>query len=274
MQRMMQSRGGTVFIGGLVAAVAVVLLLVYLVQYRSSLNNNNESVTVLVATKLIPQGTSGDTVASEHWFKQLEVKRGDLQDGAITDPSQITGRVAASDVYPDTQLTTTQFTTAPSDAAAVKVKGDMRAIDIPLDAATGAIGYVHAGDHVDILAGFNVIPLDANGVPKTGAQERPVLKIIAQDVPVLFVPAGVKPGDTTPTASTGGNPDNNLVVELTDAQASQVAFASQNGKLWVTVRGANATDSVNMNSRDNFVTLETLLFGIKPVAAERSLGSK
>jgi flagella basal body P-ring formation protein FlgA len=92
-QRMMQSRGGTVVVGGLVAAVAVVLLLVYLVQYRDSLNNSNESVPVLVANQQIQQGTSGDTVASEHMFKQVEVRRGDLQDGAITDPSQIAGRV-------------------------------------------------------------------------------------------------------------------------------------------------------------------------------------
>ncbi|HEY0387102.1 MAG TPA: Flp pilus assembly protein CpaB [Gaiellales bacterium] len=270
MQRIMQSRGGTVLVGGVVAAVAVALLLVYLAQYRDSLNNDNESVPVLVANQQISQGTSGDTVASQHMFKQMEVRRGDLQDGAITDPSQIAGRVASATVYPGTQLTTTEFTTAPSDAAAVKVKDDMRAIAIPLDAATGAIGYVHAGDHVDILGGFNVIPLDSNGVPKQGAQQRPVLKIIAQDVPVLFVPPGVKPGD----AGTVGTSDDNIVVALTDAQASNVAFASQNGKLWVTVRGADAKNSFDLNSRDNFVTLETVLFGVKPVAVERSFGGK
>jgi Flp pilus assembly protein CpaB len=146
----------------------------------------------------------------------------------------------------------------------------MRAIAIPLDSATGAIGYVHAGDHVDILAGFNVIPLDSNGVPKQGAQQRPVLKIVAQDVPVLFVPPGVKPGDT----STSGGGDNNIVVALTDAQASNVAFSSQNGKLWVTVRGADAKNTFDMTSRQNFVTLESVLFGVKPIAIERSFGAK
>jgi Flp pilus assembly protein CpaB len=266
-QRIMQSRGGTVFVGGLAAAVAVVLLLVYLSQYRSSLNNSNETVPVLVANQLIPQGSSGDTVASQRWYKQVEVKRGDLQSGAITDPSQIAGRIASSDVFPGTQLTTTEFTAAPSDSAAYKLKGDDRAIAIPFDAAHGAVGYVHAGDHVDILAGFNVVPLDSNGVPKTGAQQRPVLKVIAQDVPVLFVPPGVKPGSQNSAS-------NAIVVELTDAQASNVAFASDNGRLWVTVRGPGGSNSFDLTSRANFVTLETLLFGVKPVAVERSFGSK
>ena len=93
-------------------------------------------------------------------------------------------------MYPDTQLTTSQFTSPPNNSASVSLSGDQRAIAIPFDAAHGAVGYVHPGDHADILAGFNVIPLDKNGVPLQGAQQRPVMKVIAQDVPVLFVPAG------------------------------------------------------------------------------------
>lgn len=267
MQRIMQSRGGTVVVGGLAAAVAVVLLLVYLAQYRDSVNNSNQSVTVLVANQLIPQGTSGDTVASEHWYASSEVKRGDLQDGAITSPSQITGKVAGSDVFPNTQLTASEFTAAPSDSASIKLKGDMRAIALPFDASSGAIGYVHAGDHVDILAGFNVVALDKNGVPKAGAQQRPVLKVIAQDVPVLFVPPSVKAGDTTSS-------QNSVVVELTDLQASMVAFASENGKLQLAVRGSNSSNSFNVNDPANFMTLEQLLFNLKPVAAEHSFRSR
>jgi hypothetical protein len=53
-----------------------------------------------------------------------------------------------------------------------------------------------------------------------------------------------------------------------------VAFASDNGRLWVTVRGPGGSNSFDLTSRANFVTLETLLFGVKPVAVERSFGSK
>ena len=269
MQRMFHSRGGTVVIGGIAALVAAVLLLVYLSQYRDNLNNSNESVTVLVANKLIPQGTPGDQVAGQHWYKQVEVQRRDLLDGAITNPSQIAGKVAASSVYPDTQLTTSQFTSPPNNSASVSLSGDQRAIAIPFDAAHGAVGYVHPGDHVDILAGFNVIPLDKNGVPLQGAQQRPVMKVIAQDVPVLFVPAAVKDGSTQATSS-----DNSVVVRLTDEQASAVAFASDNGKVWISVRGNDGTSSFDVNNKDNFMTLEQLLFNVKPVAAERSFGAR
>jgi len=268
-QRIFQSRGGTVVIGGLAALAAAALLLVYLAKYRDSLNNSNESVTVLVATRLIPEGTPGSQVASQHWYKQDEVQRRDLQDGAITDPSQISGKIAGSDVYPGTQLTTTEFGSAPSNSASIKLTGAERAVAIPLDAAHGAIGYVHPGDHVDILAGFNVVPLDKNGVPKQGAQQRPVMKVIAQDIQVLFVPPATSSSDPTPS-------NGDILVKLPDATtASEVAFAVDNGKVWLTVRapdGSNGFTSPYDNA--NFMTLEQELFGVKPVAVERSFGGK
>ena len=269
MQRIFQSRGGTVIIGGLAALAAAALLLVYLAKYRDSLNNSNESVTVLVATRLIPEGTPGSQVASQHWYRQDEVQRRDLQDGAITDPSQITGKIAGSDVFPGTQLTTTEFASAPTNSASIKLTGAERAVAIPLDAAHGAIGYVHSGDHVDIMAGFNVIPLDRNGIPKQGAQQRPVMKVIAQDVQVLFVPPSTNPGDPTPS-------NNSIVVNLPDATtASEVAFAVDNGEVWLTVRAPNGSNGFTSTyDKANFMTLEQELFGVKPVAVERSLGGK
>jgi pilus assembly protein CpaB len=268
-QRIFQSRGGTVIIGGLAALAAAALLLVYLAKYRDSLNNSNQSVTVLVATRLIPEGTPGSQVASQHWYKQDEVQRRDLQDGAITDPSQISGKIAGSDVFPGTQLTTTEFASAPSNSAAIKLTGTERAVAVPLDAAHGALGYIHPGDHVDILAGFNVVPLDKNGIPKQGAQQRPVMKVIAQDVQVLFVPSAASSTDPAPT-------NGPVVVKLPDATtASEVAFAADNGKLWLTVRAPDGSNGFTSPlDKANFMTLEQELFGVKPVAVERSFGGK
>jgi len=241
-QRIFQSRGGTVVIGGLAALAAAALLLVYLAKYRDSLNNSNESVTVLVATRLIPEGTPGSQVASQHWYKQDEVQRRDLQDGAITAPSQISGKIAGSDVFPGTQLTTTEFASAPDNSASIKLTGEQRAV---------------------------AIPLDKNGIPKQGAQQRPVMKVIAQDVQVLFVPSATSSTDSTPT-------NGSIVVKLPDPNtASQVSFAADNGKIWLTVRAPDGSNGFTSPlDKANFMTLEQELFGVKPVAVERSFGGK
>ncbi len=117
------------------------------------------------------------------------------------------------------------------------------------------------GDHVDVYAGFNVIPLGLDGRPANGGQARPVLRLIMSDIPIVQVANDEGGAGSKPT---------NVSLRVDDEQAAQLAFASDNGKVWLSLRPAVGAKS----SPPGVVTIETLLLGIKPVTAVRSLGGR
>ena len=263
-QRLMASRTGTIALSGLAALLAAGIFFAYLKRYRASVNEGAQPMTVLVAKGLVEKGMPGNVIGKEELFQPTEVPKNDVKEGAITDPDLLRGRTAIRDVYPGAQLTTADFTATTTTALSMDLTADQRAIAVPVDAAHGLIGQVQAGDHVDVFAGFNVHRIQADGTSDPNAAERPVLKLIVEDVLVLHAPdegqAGVAAGQNATSVTLG----------LTDKEAADVAFSSENGKLWIALRprtGAKPTSP-------DLVTLETILFGVKPVAAVRSFGGQ
>ena len=263
-QRLLSTRGGTFAVAGVAALVSGLVILLYLNRYRDSVNESGESVPILVAGSLIEKGTPGNAIGSQRLFQVKEVVKSQLQDGAITDPATLRGRFALHDIYPDQQLTAADFTSTASDSMAADISGDQRAISIPLDSAHGMIGHIEPGDHVDVLAGFNVKRVDRNGVPlDSGGQARPVLKVIMEDIFVLDAP-------TDSGGGFGGSRASNVSLRVTDHQAANLAFAAENGKIWIVLRpraGGQPTSP-------ELVTLETVLLGVKPVTALKSFGGQ
>ncbi len=251
-------------VGGLAAVIAAVVLVVYLNRYRDSVSSDNQAVSVLVAKSLIPEGTSGDVIGSTELFTRVDTQKTEVKDGAITDPAVLHGRTVVSDIFPGQQLTAADFTTEAVNALGQKLVGEQRAISLPLDSAHGLTGRVYAGDHVDVLAGFVVQPVDKTGQPVLDAgPSRAVIKPIMQDILVVAVP------EPDQSALPGGGAGH-LTLQVTPEEASELAFASDNGKLWIVLRPRTGAPPV----QPNLVTLETLLLGIPPLAIEKSLVQK
>lgn len=245
-QKLTSTRGGTIVLGAAAALIAGVILLVYLNRYRSTINAGEAPATVLVAKGLIEKGTPGDTIGLKKLFQPADVREADLKEGAVTDPALLRGRIAVDNIYPGQQLTAADF--APTSATAIgpKLIDRQRAISIPLDTSHGIIGHVEAGDRVDVYAGFNV----TQGI---GSQGQPVLKVIMQNAVVLDAPAA--------GGAAGGASTANVVLRADYQQAAELAWASDNGKLWIVLRprgGAPIT-------KPGVVTAESLLLGVKPV---------
>jgi Flp pilus assembly protein CpaB len=261
-QRLLSTRGGTFAVAGGAALIAGLILLLYLNRYRDSVRESGEVLPVLVAGSLIEKGTPGNTVGSQELFQVKEIAKSQVADGAITDPTTLRGRFAIHDIYPDQQLTAADFTGTASDSLAADLSRDQRAMSVPLDSAHGMIGDVEAGDHVDVLAGFNIQRIDRNGVPiDQGGQARPVLKVIMEDIFVLAAPEDSGGGFGASRAS-------NVTLRVTDEQAADLAFAAENGKVWIVLRPRTGAEP----STPNLVTLETLLLGVKPVTVLKSFG--
>jgi pilus assembly protein CpaB len=261
-QRLLSTRGGTIAVSAVAAALAAVILVAYLHRYRDSVRNSGVPVTVLVAKGLIEKGTSGDIIASQDLYQVSTLPKGEVVDGAITDPATLKGRVTTADVFPGEQLTAANLETGGATSLANRITGDERAVTIPIDAAHGMAGNISAGDHVDIYAGFNVKKLKADGTPDTAAAERPVLKLLVADVLVLEAP------DEGSAAIGAGGSKTQLTLRMGDQDAASTAFAADNGILWAILRPKVNADTTS----PEIISLETVLFGVPSVAVVNSLG--
>jgi Flp pilus assembly protein CpaB len=258
-QRLLSTRGGTIALSVMAGILAAAILLTYLHRYRESVRTSGVPVTILTAKSLIEKGTSGEVIATQDLYQLSFTPKGQVANGAITDPDALKGRVAAADIFPGEQLTAAKLATGGVASIANRITADQRAVTLPIDGAHGMIGNVSDGDHVDIYGGFNVRPIRRDGSPVPGGSDRPVIKLLEENVLVLEVPSGTK-----------GTGKQQMTVRVSDQAAAKLAFASDNGVLWAVLRPrANAAPT-----SPDIVTLETVLFGVPATAVIRSLGGR
>jgi Flp pilus assembly protein CpaB len=248
-QKVLSTRGGATGFAVIAALIAGLLLIVFLNSYRNSVNGDTKSATVLVAQKLIERGSSGDVIATQGLYQATRLKKSELKNGAVSDPAILRGRVASRDILPGQQLTSSDF--IKSDGSVVtKIAGNERAIAIPLDNSHGMLGDIHTGDRVDVIGGFNWEP--ANG----GARSVPVTRVLMQNVVVLRAPvAGARSGGV------GSSGTRNVVLQVPDDKAADIAFSSDNGKIWLVERPKAGAKQTN----PSIVSIDTILFGTKPL---------
>ena len=249
----LSTRNGTLLVSAITAVLAAALLLIFLSQYRESTQDDGVASSVLVAKRLIERGSPGDALADQGMFERASVPRSDLKQGALTDPESIKGQSAVADIYPGEQLTSADFAAGGARIQDRLGPGD-RAIAIPVDSVHGNIGQLQTGDRVDVLGGFNV------GDTGGGDGGKPVIEPMMRNVLVLSAPAAA-------SGNTGGN-GANVVLRASDRKAAELAFSADHGKLWLLLRpqvGARDSDIPT-------ITLETVLFGVKPVNLDQQGG--
>jgi Flp pilus assembly protein CpaB len=259
-RKLTSTREGTLALAVLAALIAAATLLMFMHGYKRTLDASAEPVTVLVAKDGLPKGSSGDLIARKGLFQATGFKREQVKDGAITDPASLRGVVAVHDIVRGQQLTTSDFA-KPSDPVLSRLGADERAISIPLDEAHGIIGRIAAGDHVDVLAGFEV---QSDGA----SRPRPIMRTLLQDVEVLQAPP-VSDTATKPLTATGGQTQN-VVLRVPEKQMGELAFSSDNGKVWIVLRPQAGATQRKMS----LVTLDRLLLGMDPIPVDRFLGKK
>jgi pilus assembly protein CpaB len=269
MTRVFTSRIGAFGMAIVLAVAAGALVLVYLANHDSSLQSSSGKVTVLVATRTIPQFTPGNQVVDGQMFRESSVSRDALADGAITDADQLKGLVARNDVYPGEQLTTNQFQRSDTTNVAVKLKADQRAVGFPVDPASGLIGQLQAGDHVDVIATFDVLPIGKNGLPLTGGQAIPLTRTIVSDALVLTAPQPSSGG-----ANGGGDSAHgpSLTLAIGTEDVNRVMFAQQKGAIWFVLRPPGSSQDVGTD----VVDVDAVLRGVNSARASvlRFTGAK
>jgi Flp pilus assembly protein CpaB len=215
---LLSTRGGAMAVAAVAAILAGILLFAFVQRYRTNQSSSSATTPVFVARSLIPQGSSADLIASQQLLQRTTLRGSQVQTGAIADPSVLHGQVAAANIYPGQQVTAADFT--PAATIASGLTATQRAVSVPVDSAHGLIGFVHTGDYVDVLASYTA---------GAGANHGSVATLL-QNILVLSAPA-------TAGGGLGGSSSNsNITLRVSDHDAPGLAFAADNGKVWIVLR--------------------------------------
>jgi Flp pilus assembly protein CpaB len=214
------------------AALAAALTSFYVSNYKKSVRDGEENVTVFVASRDIPAGTSGARAAA--LLTPTEVERQNMVTGAITSRDQVKNLIVTDKIYQDEQAIVRRF--KPLEQAGIKaeLKANVRAVQVAGDADQLLAGTVKKGDRVDVLGNYKVRE-GASGV------ETYYARTVLRNVLVLRAPEGnFSQGKLEGAVGATGS----VQLALTDAQASKLFFTIKNGDWQLDLRAVNeATDS-------------------------------
>jgi Flp pilus assembly protein CpaB len=216
----MNYRAKNIGIAVALAALAAILTSVYVVNYKRHVQNGEGKVTVLVAARDIPAGTSGADVVDQKMLKEQTVPRKAVVAGAISSPDQLAQYVATQDVFEGEQVSTRRFAPPTEQGIRAQIKGTQRAYQLTGDAHQLLAGTIQAGDHVDVVGTWDT----REGKSGTDSDTASVARVVLRNLLVLRAPAGE--GSTAKLAEG----DESVQLRVTDAQSQKLLWIEKNGK--------------------------------------------
>jgi pilus assembly protein CpaB len=199
----------------------------------------------------------------------------DVPADAITSAEQLNqvlqGKVAAGPISAGSILTESQWTTITVNVIplAEEIPSGKQAMTISTDNVRGVNGFVEPGDRVNMIItvdiGFELLPEEFSGAtvaPDTTTEGTPAqeaeqtvvtyTRFVLQGLPVMATGRDIRPEegapeqvevteDTTPEGEAAaaeeeetGN-DTTFTLEVTPEQAERIAYAVENGSIWLTL---------------------------------------
>jgi Flp pilus assembly protein CpaB len=203
------------------AALAAILTSVYVVNYKRHVQHGEDSVTVLVAARDIPSGTSGADIIDQKMLKKETVPRKAVVAGAISSADDLSQYIATQDVYEGEQVSTRRFAPPKEQGIRAQIKGTQRAYELEGDGHQLLAGTLKAGDHVDIVGTWETAPPTSAGSVADGIT---VSRVVVRDLLVLTPP------DPAAAGSAVTSSQNTAFVQLraTDAQTQKIIWIQKN----------------------------------------------
>jgi Flp pilus assembly protein CpaB len=236
----MNYRAKNIGIAVALAALAAILTSAYVVNYKRHVQNGEGKVTVLVAARDIPAGTSGADVVDQKMLKEQTVPRKAVVAGAISSPDQLSQYVATQDVFEGEQVSTRRFSPPTEQGIRAQIKGTQRAYELAGDPNQLLAGTLKDGDHVDVVGNWTVKVNGGNG------DDHHVTRVVLRNILVVRAPLGGGSGGAPLTSSSGGDKSQSIQLRVTDVQSQKLFWIEKNGDWHLTLRPpVNAVDSGN-----------------------------
>jgi pilus assembly protein CpaB len=232
----MQSRVLAVLIAVVLALVATAALVIYVNGADRRAIADQTPIRVLVATKDIKQGTSGEDAQNDEAIGWREVARGSVVENGFRSVGQLEGKFAAVDIVKGEQLLPSRWVGADEleGRGLLPIPDDHQALSIGLDLTRQVAGFVTPGDNVGIVI---TLP-NANGTNTT--------RFLLQNVRVLAVGATAV---TTRTAQGGSGRVNQgkgsqtltaITLAVKKRHVERVVYAAEEGNIYLTLMPQNA----------------------------------
>ena len=228
--------------------LAITLTTFYVTNYKHHVQHGESTVTVLVASKDIPAGTSGSDVIAKHFLTSESVARRAVVPGAISSAGQVKELVATQTVFAGEQVTTRRFGTQAQQGLRSQLEGTQRAFQVPGDANQLLAGTLRDGDRVDLVANlkYKFVNFRA-GNSSTNTDDLVASRVVLKNLLVLRAPGGGGPtSKITPNDSSFS-----VVLQVTDAQSQKLFFVMKNGDWSLQLRPV-------INPQDSPSTVETV----------------
>ena len=203
------------------AGLAAILIGIYVVSYRNSVTHGATLVKVLVASRDIPAGTDGSTIAGGGYLKSQTVPRRAIVPGSITSAAPLTSKITATTIYTGQQVTLRQFVPETQGGIFARFSGNERLIVVAGDPTQVLAGTLSDGDRVDVVATvkYHISPNRASS------------RVILRNLLVLEAP-----DDAPKSASVGGAPTSTAKMIMTDRQAQTMAWIMKNSTWFFALR--------------------------------------
>jgi Flp pilus assembly protein CpaB len=229
----------------LVGAVAAYALFTYVGGIEDEANDNAERVRIFKIVEDIPKGTFGDEAFAQGLIEPDDIAREFRPATAITEPSQIDGLVAISDLAANQVVVSNQFVTQQDSLSTFSqlLQNNEVAITVSVDQVRGVAGLLVPGDFVNILVSAE--PVDETGQPTApvpGAGEVAYAephRYLYQKVQILAVgqERKLEPGETAATNADGTpaqSTTSGLITFVVPADAAQ-RIASVGANIYLTL---------------------------------------
>lgn len=197
------------------ALVAALLTSYYVSNFQRSVRADETNVRVYVAARDIPAGTAGEEARQLGLLKPADVVRRSVVPGALSEPTQLDGLVAAQPTFAGEQVSTRRFVTPAERGIRAELRGSQRAIMVPGEPFQLLAGTLRAGDRVDVVASLKIDP----------DKDVHATRIVLRDLRVLKAPQGAG-ADVKLTNGPGGN--ESVLLAVTDTQVQKLFFVLQN----------------------------------------------
>ena len=231
----LSTRRGAIALALLCAAAAIAILVFALGKYQNSVAKTAQQDTVLVATAEITKGSSADVIVSQRLYKVVPVLATGVAPGAINNAGSLTGQVAASNILPGQQLTSTDFTATAPGVTGLLTPTE-RAVAVTLDPTHGVAGTLRTGDHVDVYASVS------GAASSAAAGGGPVVSLLVANATILPSSAGSASGGAISSSGAGGSSGGTVLLGVSEQLSPRVMWVVDNGKVWLELRGINSTD--------------------------------
>ncbi len=234
----MQRRIALLVAALVVALAGTTLIFLYFNQKTAAATEQEASASVLMATALIPEGTTGQAVLDQGLVELTELPARAVAPGALTDLVPLGAQVTTTDIQPGEQLLGAKFID-PARADSLAIPDDKVAVSVDLESdAQRVANYVGPGSEVAVFGTYAVTapqpqPRPAGSPAWPAGSAEPVVDKATSLVldRALVLAVGAKPATTAPGEAAQPAAGTVVTLALSIEDAQEVAHAAQTGSI-------------------------------------------